>query len=288
MNKIINLFIEFTRLNHFKPVFVVWYPALWCMLINGYVSHIAYPSLVLFTLVILMIAGGCIYNDFIDCEYDKQCSRTAMRPLAANKIRKKWVLMCIPIFCSVFYLTNYFFDSSILIYIFISLTLTLFYPFAKRLISAPQLVLGSVNLTPLIGYKISTMHASFNFSAISFYIIAILWIILYDTLYAWNDTEDDKKLNLGNLGLVLGEKYMPIFIDITWFLMAIILFLNLSYTSPYSYTLVAYIIAIGMVQKSRFIKGYIRGVSKNFCHPGFVGFIITILLFWHRGLLRIA
>lgn len=288
MSNIINIFFEFTRLNHFKPVFVVWYPALWCMLVNGYVSHIAYPSLMLFMLVILMIVGGCIYNDFIDCEYDKQCARTSIRPLAANKMSKLWVLICIPIFASVFFLTNYFFDPSILIYILISLILTLFYPFAKRVIDTPQLVLGSVNLTPLIGYKVSTIYSSFNLSAFSFYIIAVLWITLYDTLYAWNDIEDDKKLNLGNLGLLLGSQYMPFFIDIIWFLIASILFLNLSYTSPYSYTLFTYIIAVGMVQKSRFIKGYTKGVSKNFCHPAFVGFIITVLLFWHRGLLCIV
>jgi 4-hydroxybenzoate polyprenyltransferase len=82
--------------------------------------------------------------------------------------------------------------------------LTLVYPLMKRLIAAPQLVLGlafawgvpmayaaSTNEIPRIGWLL--------------YLTSIIWVLIYDTEYAMADRDDDIKLGIYSTAILFGE-----------------------------------------------------------------------------------
>lgn len=87
--------------------------------------------------------------------------------------------------------------------------LVTFYPFAKRITHWPQAVLGTTfNIGVLMGYAASAKYAHlglitfpwFNISCLSMYLAGISWTLIYDTIYAHQDREEDAQL--GNMILV--------------------------------------------------------------------------------------
>ena len=81
-------YVELTRLNRFTGNMFLIYPCLWGVAIGG--EHGAMPNLEMMTSfiigAILMRSAGCIINDLMDKEYDKQVERTKSRPLASGKL----------------------------------------------------------------------------------------------------------------------------------------------------------------------------------------------------------
>ena len=72
----------------------------------------------------------------------------------------------------------------------ISLIPVLIYPFAKRFTWWPQLFLGiAFNWGILLGF--STKEIGISIGCFCLYIAGIFWTLFYDTIYAFQDIEDD-------------------------------------------------------------------------------------------------
>ena len=72
------------------------------------------------------------------------------------------------------------------------------YAKTKRFFKVPQLILGiTYNSGVFIGYAAVAASMAADFSVcMPFYLGGILWTIVYDTIYAFQDREFDKKLGL--------------------------------------------------------------------------------------------
>ena len=84
------IFIELTRLN--KPIgfMLLFWPCSWG-LAYSYIDQktdlfVLYLILFFFGAV-LMRSAGCIFNDIVDKDFDKQVKRTKKRPLASIKFQ---------------------------------------------------------------------------------------------------------------------------------------------------------------------------------------------------------
>ena len=77
-------------------------------------------------------------------------------------------------------------------------TLLGIYPFMKRLTHWPQAVLGlAFNSGLWVGALIGGPLKAFDYMALSLlYAASILWTIGYDTIYAFQDVEDDLKIGI--------------------------------------------------------------------------------------------
>ena len=74
--------------------------------------------------------------------------------------------------------------------------LVISYPFMKRITWWPQLWLGiNFNWGVLVGYY-ALEEVSLNFSILLFYLGCIFWTIAYDTIYGFQDIEDDLKIGI--------------------------------------------------------------------------------------------
>ncbi|ETW19840.1 4-hydroxybenzoate polyprenyl transferase [Plasmodium falciparum UGT5.1] len=145
---------------------------------------------------------GCIINDLLDKNFDKQVERTKNRPIANKNISVHKAIIYACIHGTLSLLTLFQFNSST-IYTGLYSTFFIFtYPLFKRLTYYAQVYLS---LTFNLGYFIS---ASININLINNIIPIIVGFlplsfltIIYDTIYAHQDKKDDIRLKLKSLAI---------------------------------------------------------------------------------------
>ena len=88
-----------------------------------------------------------------------------------------------------------------------SLALVVSYPFFKRVTHYPQVVLGlAFNWGALLGW--AAVHESCDWSVVlPLYSAGVSWTMIYDTWYAHQDKEDDKKLGLKSTAIAWGKQH---------------------------------------------------------------------------------
>jgi 4-hydroxybenzoate polyprenyltransferase len=196
--------IELMRLDKPIGIFLLWYPTFWALCL-AYGKNIPINYFILFTLgTIVMRSAGCVINDIADRGYDRFVWRTKNRPLAAGKIslEKAWALLTLLLVIALGILIalpkNCFFIAVL------AAGLTLVYPFCKRFLKTPQLILSLAfaSSIPMVNVA-SNQPWSLSWSLLL--ILTLLWVFAYDTQYALADIEDDKKLPISSSAIFLGK-----------------------------------------------------------------------------------
>jgi 4-hydroxybenzoate polyprenyltransferase len=86
----------------------------------------------------------------------------------------------------------------------VAASLTVAYPFIKRYVSIPQLVLGAA-----FGWAVPMAFAAQTGEtpqlAWLVFGTALIWAVVYDTFYAMVDREDDRKIGVKSTALLFGE-----------------------------------------------------------------------------------
>ena len=192
------------RLNRPIGIFLLLWPTLWAL----WLASGGFPDkkiLVVFLFgVFFMRSAGCILNDIVDKDFDKFVSRTKNRPLASDKLSS---------------IEAFIFASGLIIVSFLlvlttnALTVQLscvavilagIYPFLKRYTYLPQIFLGLV-----FGWSIPMSFAATTNSipqiAWLLLIANILWVVVYDTIYAMIDREDDLKIGIKSTAILFDD-----------------------------------------------------------------------------------
>jgi 4-hydroxybenzoate polyprenyltransferase len=154
---------------------------------------------------IAMRGAGCVYNDIVDADLDRQVARTALRPVASGRVSKKlawgWLLALCLVGLVVLLQLRWQAQAVALG----SLALVAAYPFMKRITWWPQAWLGMVfNWGLLVGW---TQLRLDNWDALAaVYAGCICWVIGYDTIYALQDREDDAMVGIRSSALAMGAR----------------------------------------------------------------------------------
>lgn len=185
-----NAYIKLTRLHRPVGIGLLLFPAWWGIALAS--SSWPFPYLLaLFALgAILMRSAGCVYNDMIDKNFDVQVARTAARPLATGIVSTKeaYSILLTLLACSALILFSL--PPSVILTGFVALALVFLYPWMKRITYWPQLFLGfTFNIGILMGWL--SLQPTLSLTPFIFYAGAIFWTLGYDTLYAYQDMEDD-------------------------------------------------------------------------------------------------
>ncbi|KAF6739297.1 4-hydroxybenzoate polyprenyltransferase, mitochondrial [Oryzias melastigma] len=150
---------------------------------------------------VLMRGAGCTINDMWDKDFDKQVARTASRPIASGDISQFQALVFLggqlSLALGVLLCLNYYsiaLGAS-------SLCLVITYPLMKRITYWPQLVLGlTFNWGALLGW--AAVRGSCDWSVcLPLYFSGVMWTLIYDTIYAHQDKEDDVKVGVKSTAL---------------------------------------------------------------------------------------
>ena len=192
------------RLHRPIGIWLLLWPTLWALWIAsaGRPDPKVFAILVLGTIVVR--SAGCVINDFIDRKIDPHVARTADRPLATGEVAPVEALLL--------------FTALMLIGLGLVLTLnpltitfavggaviTVIYPFTKRYLSTPQFVLGvafswgvpmafaaMLNDVPRVGWLL--------------FLATVIWVVVYDTLYAMTDRPDDVRIGVRSTAILFGE-----------------------------------------------------------------------------------
>ena len=159
---------------------------------------------------IVMRSAGCIINDLLDRDIDNKVQRTQTRPLVSNALSIKNSIICLIALLSIglFVLLQLNLPSIILALVIVPLVFL--YPLAKRYFFLPQFVLAfTYNWGCLIGWSSLESPSRFTEILLLFFSL-VLWTITYDTVYATQDEDDDKKLFLNSSALLFGKYKMVI------------------------------------------------------------------------------
>ena len=218
MNKI-KIFIELTRLNNLIGSMLLFWPCLWglTLALNKTGEFRIYLNyIILFFLgSVLMRSAGCIYNDIVDKDLDKKVSRTKNRPIPSERISVKESFIYLIILCLIALIILVQFNFLTIVLGLLSMPFVFAYPYMKRLTHWPQLFLGfTFNWGILMGW--SAIIGEISLEPVLLYISAIFWTLGYDTIYGFQDINDDEVIGVKSTSIIFKENY-KYFIGVCYF-----------------------------------------------------------------------
>jgi 4-hydroxybenzoate polyprenyltransferase len=152
-----------------------------------------------------MRAAGCVINDLADRNIDPHIRRTRGRPLAARRVSPYEALVIFVLLSAlalwlVLHLDPYTFRLSL-----IGAVLTVSYPFVKRFFPLPQLYLGISFGGWGVPMAFAAQLGRVPRLAWVIFMAAVVWAVIYDTLYAMVDREDDLKIGVRSTAIAFAD-----------------------------------------------------------------------------------
>ena len=198
------LYLLLIRLNRPIGIFLLLWPTLWGL----WIASEGFPNtkiLVVFLFGVFLIrSAGCILNDIIDKDFDKFVARTQNRPLASDKLSSIEAFIVAISLIFIAFLLVLTTNTLTVQLSFVAIILAGTYPFLKRYTYLPQFFLG---LT--FGWSIPMAFAATTNSipkiAWLLLIANILWVVVYDTIYAMIDREDDLKIGIKSTAILFDD-----------------------------------------------------------------------------------
>lgn len=195
------------RLMRFdKPIgiLLLLWPTWWALLLAGDGRPSLRNVLIFSCGVVLMRAAGCVMNDIADREYDPHVQRTRLRPLASGELSLKQALGLFLLLMLLAFLLVLMTNVLTVKLAFVGALLASTYPFFKRFTHLPQVVLGIA-----FGWGIPMAFAAEinSVPAIAWWLLLIntVWSVIYDTLYAMVDREDDLAVGIRSTAILFGR-----------------------------------------------------------------------------------
>ncbi len=189
-----------------RPIgwWLLFWPGAWAVVLAGGAAE-RWP-LVLWLLLgsIAMRGAGCVFNDIVDRDLDRQVARTAARPLASGAVRLKTAWAWLVFLCLIGLVVLLQLRLYAQLVALGSLALVAAYPFMKRITGWPQIWLGLVfSWAALVGW--SEVAGALTLPGLLLYAGTIFWVVGYDTIYALQDREDDALIGIGSSALSMGR-----------------------------------------------------------------------------------
>ena len=177
-------------------------------------SRLVSANVLLFISSALLRGAACSWNDTADQEIDKNVLRTRLRPIARGAVSTRTAHMCTGslVFMALILQSQVPRlsgqpESPLCAYYSIPFIIAAgFYPFSKRITHYPQVVLGFMNCWgvvvayPSLGIDLFTSETRMA-AAGSMSISVIAWTALDDTIYAFQDVNDDLKVGVKSMAV---------------------------------------------------------------------------------------
>jgi len=207
--------IQVTRVHKFAGTMVLFWPFAWSLTIAARALELDLPT---FTSILvlgfigssLLHSAGCIWNDILDREFDRQVERTKNRPIASGAISVPGALVFLFIHLAIMLRMIWNFDP--IAFRFGVASIVLFpgiYPLMKRITYWPQAWLG---LAMNVGAPMAWLGLGQGIppSILGLYAGCWAWTMWYDTIYACQDKRDDVKAGVKSTAILFGDYIKPI------------------------------------------------------------------------------
>ncbi len=215
-----NAYFRLMRFDKPIGIYLLLWPTYWAL----FLSAEGWPKtelLIIFTLgVIVMRAAGCVINDYADREIDKHVERTRNRPITSGEVNSKAALILFVGLALIAFVLVLFTNKLTIQLSFVAIAIASLYPFTKRWTNLPQLILG-LAFAMSVPMAFSAQTGTVNVSVGWIFLATVLWTLIYDTLYAMADREEDIKIGVKSTA-ILFAKYDQIFITLLQILLMIV------------------------------------------------------------------
>lgn len=192
------------RLDRPIGIWLLLWPTLWGLWIAGEGKPDAWVFTVFVAGVVLMRSAGCVINDFADRNIDGQVARTRERPLATGSATPAEALVLFAALCMIALGLVLTLDRLTQILALVAAALTVVYPFCKRYIAAPQIILGAA-FGMGIPMAFAAQTGSIPRLAWLLWLGVVIWAVAYDTLYGMADREDDLRIGVQSTAILFGQ-----------------------------------------------------------------------------------
>ncbi len=199
-----NAYYRLMRLDKPIGILLLLWPTLWGL----WVAAEGIPpllTLVVFVAgVVLMRSAGCIINDYADRKVDRHVRRTAARPMTSGEVSVREALTLFVVLVVAAFLLVLLMNKLTILLSFGAALLAIVYPFMKRYTHLPQLFLGAA-----FGWAIPMAFAAVSDvvppAAWLLFLATLCWAVVYDTMYAMVDREDDLKIGVRSTAILFGD-----------------------------------------------------------------------------------
>ena len=198
-------YFKLMRLNRPIGIYLVLWPALWAL----WIAAEGIPSWDLIAIFVLgavvMRSAGCVINDYADRKVDGHVARTKERPLVTGDVSARGAIilfvLLLAIALGLVLLTNRF-----TLYLSVGGALLAFcYPFMKRYTYLPQVVLGAA-FAWAVPMAFAALSAELDRGVWLLYTAVVMWTVTFDTFYAMVDRDDDIKIGVKSIAILLGDQ----------------------------------------------------------------------------------
>jgi 4-hydroxybenzoate polyprenyltransferase len=199
--------LDYARLMRLDRPIGIWlllWPTLWALWIGGRGKPSPKIFIIFVVGTVLMRCAGCAINDYADRSFDPHVARTRERPLAAGRISTLEALMLFAVLALTALMLALQLNKSTLLLAVVGGFLAVSYPFIKRFLSVPQMYLGltfgwgipmafeaQIEQVPRVGWLLLLAN--------------VLWVTVYDTMYAMVDRDDDIKIGVRSTAILFGD-----------------------------------------------------------------------------------
>lgn len=190
-----------------KPIgiLILLWPALWALWVASHGKPDLFVLFIICSGVVLMRAAGCVINDYADKDFDPHVERTKQRPIAAGKVSPKEALIVFVVLCLTAFVLVLQLNLMTIMLSFVAAFLAASYPFMKRYTQLPQAYLG-IAFGFAVPMSFSAQINEIPVVAWVMYLAVMLWALVYDTMYAMVDKDDDLKIGVKSTAILFGDK----------------------------------------------------------------------------------
>jgi 4-hydroxybenzoate polyprenyltransferase len=250
-----------------KPIgiYILLWPTLWALWIAGQ-GRPDWLVVTVFTCgVVLMRAAGCVINDYADRDFDPHVARTQLRPIAAGLVSPKEALILFAVLCLSAFALVLLMNPFTIALSFIGAFLAASYPFMKRFTHWPQAYLGAA-----FGFAVPMAFAAQTntIPAVAWvlYLAVLFWALVYDTMYALVDIDDDLKIGVKSTAILFGKRVREIMAGLQLLIIGLLISVGILENLSWPYFL-------GIAGASGFCiyqQWLIHGLDKPKCFKAFL------------------
>ena len=196
-------FARLIRLPNQTGTYLLLLPTLWALVLAaGGVPPL--PLLGIFVAgSFVMRSAGVIMNDLADQSFDRQIARTKTRPLASGELSRRHALGLLGLLLLIAAGLLVLLPPLVAWLSPVAVFLAALYPFCKRWIHMPQAMLGIAFGWGAVMAWAAVRH-QLDLPVWCLFGATVAWAVAYDTIYAIQDQEDDRKVGVKSSALYFG------------------------------------------------------------------------------------
>ena len=185
-----------------------WHSLALAVAATGWRNHALWLAIAFAIGSFVMRGAGCVINDIVDRDFDAQVARTRSRPIPSGRVSVRQALVFLAALFGVGLAILLTMNPTAILLGVAAMGPVAIYPFMKRFTYWPQAFLGiAFNWGAMMGWVAHT--GSLGWPPVLLYASGIAWTLAYDTIYAYQDRDDDALIGVKSTALRFGERPGP-------------------------------------------------------------------------------